>query len=51
MLLSATGEKLHEAIARSADNLLQMELSGEPGERFSIHVALEEAIAIEEFVI
>ncbi len=40
-----------EAEARSADNYIQLEFSGEPGERFSIKVALGDATQEENFVI
>ncbi len=50
-LLSPQGDRLHEVVARTADSGLQMELSGQPGERYSIQVTLDGAIIIEEFVI
>jgi len=40
-----------EAEARTADNYIQLEFSGEPGERFSIKVALGDATQEENFVI
>ncbi len=50
-LLSHHGDRLHEVVARNADSGLQMELSGQPGERYSIQVTLERDRVTEEFVI
>jgi hypothetical protein len=40
-----------EAQARSADNYIQLQFSGQPGESFSVTVALEDASITEAFVI
>jgi hypothetical protein len=40
-----------EAQARSADNYIQLQFSGMPGEHFSVKVALGDASIIEDFVI
>ncbi|HEY9836933.1 MAG TPA: DUF1822 family protein, partial [Vampirovibrionales bacterium] len=50
-LLSHHGDRLHEVVAHTADSGLQMELSGQPGERYSIQVTLERDQVTEEFVI
>ncbi len=39
------------ARSRSADNWIQWEFRGEPGERFSVKVALGDASIVENFVI
>ncbi|MCL1468153.1 DUF1822 family protein [Argonema galeatum] len=51
ILLSNDGEVLYEVTARSADNVIQMEFDGEPGEEFSVQVALGEMCVREDFVI
>lgn len=48
---SESGEVFLEAQARSADNWIQLEFSGEAGEPFSVKVALEEAEITEHFAI
>ena len=40
-----------EAQARSADNYIQLQFSGLPGEQFSVKVALGEASVLEDFVL
>ncbi|MCT7991725.1 DUF1822 family protein [Laspinema olomoucense] len=50
-LLSHHGDRLHEVVARNADSGLQMELSGQPGERYTLQVTLEREQVTEEFVI
>ncbi len=40
-----------EAKSRQADNWIQLEFRGEPGERFSVKVALGDASIVENFVI
>jgi len=40
-----------EAQARSADNYIQLEFSGLPGEQFSVKVALGDASIMEDFVV
>lgn len=40
-----------EAQARSADNYIQLQFRGEPGERFSVKVTLDDAGVTEQFVI
>ncbi|WP_341735341.1 DUF1822 family protein [Microcoleus sp. CAWBG640] len=48
---SESGEIFLEAQARSADNWIQLEFSGEVGEPFSIKIALEDAEITEHFAI
>ncbi len=48
---SESGEVFLEAQARSADNWIQLEFSGEVGEPFSVKVALEDAEITEHFAI
>ncbi len=51
MIVLDAGEVFLEARSRSADNWIQLEFSGEPGERFSVKVALGDASIVEDFVI
>jgi hypothetical protein len=51
IVLDETGLIFLEAQARSADNYIQLQFSGLPGEKFSVKVALGEASIIEDFVI
>lgn len=51
VVLDETGVVFLEAQARSADNYLQLQFSGLPGEQFSVKVALAEASITENFVI
>lgn len=51
IVLDETGVVFLEAQARSADNYLQLQFSGLPGEKFIVKVALAEASIIEDFVI
>ncbi|MGL5064330.1 MAG: DUF1822 family protein [Microcoleus sp.] len=51
MIVLDAGEVFLEARSRSADNWIQLEFSGEPGERFSVKVALGDASLVEDFVI
>lgn len=51
VILDASGETFLAAEARRSDNYLQLELSGEPGEQFSVKVALNDASITEKFVI
>jgi Protein of unknown function (DUF1822) len=48
---SKSGEVFLEAQARTADNWIQLEFSGEVGEPFSVKVALEDAEITENFAI
>ncbi|MEZ2277033.1 MAG: DUF1822 family protein [Microcoleus sp.] len=48
---SESGDVFLEAQARSADNWIQLEFSGEVGEPFSVKVALEDAEITEHFAI
>jgi hypothetical protein len=50
-VLDQTGETFLEAQSREADNYIQLIFSGQPGERFSIQVALGDASVTEDFVI
>jgi Protein of unknown function (DUF1822) len=51
MIVLDAGEVFLEARSRSADNWIQLEFTGEPGERFSVKVALGDASIVEDFVI
>ncbi len=51
IVLDETGLIFLEAQARSADNYIQLQFSGLPGEKFSVKVALGEASIIEDFII
>ena len=50
-VLDEFGSIFLEAQARSADNYIQLQFSGLPGEPFSVKVALGDASVIEDFVI
>lgn len=50
-VLDESGLIFLEAQARSADNYIQLQFSGLPGEKFSVKVALGEASVIEDFVL
>jgi len=50
-VLEPTEEVFMEARSRQADNYIQLQLSGAPGERFKVRLSLEEARYIEEFII
>ena len=51
IVLDDADEVFLEARSRSADNWIQLEFTGEPGERFSVKVALGDASIVEDFVI
>lgn len=51
ILMDEAGATCLEAQARSTDNWIQLELSGEPGERFSVKVALGNLSITEGFLI
>ncbi|MGC1396666.1 MAG: DUF1822 family protein [Coleofasciculaceae cyanobacterium] len=51
IVLDETGVVFLEAQARSADNYIQLQFSGLPGEKFTVKVALGEASITEDFVI
>lgn len=51
IVLDDTGGVFLEAKSRKADNWIQLEFRGEPGERFSVKVALGDASIVENFVI
>ncbi len=51
MVLDNLGEAVMEAIARSANNHIQLQFSGSLEERFSVKVALGDVSVIENFVI
>jgi Protein of unknown function (DUF1822) len=51
IILDESGEVFLEAKSRQADNWIQLEFCGEPGERFSIKVAREDAEITEDFAI
>jgi hypothetical protein len=50
-LQSHQGDRLHEVVSQNADSGLQMELSGQPGERYRIQVTLDPTQITEEFVL
>jgi Protein of unknown function (DUF1822) len=50
-VLDEFGGVFLEAQARSADNYIQLQFSGEAGEQFSVKVGLDDASIIEHFVI
>ncbi|MFH7029840.1 MAG: DUF1822 family protein [Heteroscytonema crispum UTEX LB 1556] len=50
-VLDDTGAVFLSAQARSADNYIQLQLRGEPGEKFSVRVALNDTSITEHFVI
>jgi hypothetical protein len=50
-VLDESGSIFLEAQARSADNYIQLQFSGLPGEQFSVKVALGDASVVEDFVI
>ncbi|MEB3279667.1 MAG: DUF1822 family protein [Lyngbya sp.] len=51
ILLSEFGGILREVTARESDLYIQLRLNGQPGERFSVKVALGEGSLTEDFVI
>lgn len=51
IVLDETGAIFLQAQARNADNYIQLQFSGLPGEQFSVKVCLGEASIIEDFVI
>jgi len=50
-LLDELGNKLIETQARTTDNYIQLQFSGEAGERFSVKVSLGDASITEHFII
>lgn len=51
LILLDNGEIFHEAIAREADNYIQIKLSGNKGETFSVRIVFEEGSITEHFEI
>lgn len=51
ILLDDSGEILYEVTARRADVYIQLKFSGQPGEPFSVSVALGEASITEDFAL
>lgn len=51
MLLDEDGDAVIDAHARSDNKTIQLEFGGEPGDRFSVKVALGDVSVIEDFVI
>ncbi len=51
ILLSESGEILREVTAREADIYIQFRLNGQPGEKFSVRVALGNESLTEDFMI
>lgn len=50
-VLDESGLVFLEAQARSADNYIQLQFSGLPGEQFSVRVALGDASIMEDFIV
>lgn len=51
LVLDEAGNEFMEARSRHADNYIQLQFGGNPGEKFSVKIALGNARAIEEFEI
>ena len=51
MVLDDTGMAFLEAQSRQADNYIQLQFSGQPGEKFSVMLAAQGARVVEQFVI
>jgi hypothetical protein len=51
IVLDESGLVFLEAQARSADNYIQLQFSGLPGEQFSVKIALGEASIMEDFIV
>lgn len=51
MILDETGATFLDAQSREADNYMQLEFSGQPGERFRVQVRHGETCVIEDFII
>jgi hypothetical protein len=51
IVLDESGETFLQAQARSADNYIQLQFSGEPGERFSVKITLDDVSITEDFAI
>ena len=51
IILDENGEVFLEAESRNADNWIQLEFSGVPGEQFSVKVALGDVNIVENFAI
>ena len=49
MVLDEGGDNFLEARSGAADNCIQLEFSGEPGERFTIKIVLGDACITEDF--
>ncbi|NJO42927.1 MAG: DUF1822 family protein [Cyanobacteria bacterium RU_5_0] len=50
-VLDEAGVTFLEAESREADNYIQLQFRGSPGERFSVQITLDDASLMEEFVI
>lgn len=50
-ILDDSGATFMEAQARNADNYVQLQFSGKPGEHFSVSIALDDASIVEDFTI
>ncbi|HEY9822378.1 MAG TPA: DUF1822 family protein, partial [Candidatus Sericytochromatia bacterium] len=50
-VLDESGATFLEAQSRSADNYIQLQFSGVPGEQFSVRVSLGDASILQDFVI
>jgi Protein of unknown function (DUF1822) len=50
-ILDDSGATFMEAQARNADNYVQLQFSGKPGEHFSVSIALDDASVVEDFTI
>jgi hypothetical protein len=51
MVLDEDGEAVIDAHARSDNKNIQLEFGGEPGDRFSVKVALGDVSVTENFVV
>lgn len=50
-ILEASGEVFMQAQARQADNYIQLQFSGKPGEPFSTQIKLEDIYHLEQFIV
>lgn len=51
LILEASGEVFMQAQARKADNYIQLQFNGKPGEPFKTQIKLEDIYHIEQFVV
>ena len=48
-MIEASGKVFMQAQARSQDNFIQLQFSGQPKEKFSVQIALDDAELTEQF--